>query len=83
VHYYGGRSVIIPLSLEDFRKLLENAKKAVKRPTSKDLKYLFDELSELALSSRDEKEWYMSISNRVETAFQETRFQHESTMFNN
>jgi hypothetical protein len=81
VQYYGGRSVIIPLSLEDFRKLLENAKNAVQRPTSRDLKYLFDELSELALSAIDEQEWYRRISNRVETAFQKTRFQHESTMF--
>ena len=69
VAYYGGPTKIIPLSLNDFRKLLENAKNASRKPDSKILKALLDELSELALTSTDEEEWAQAISNRVITAF--------------
>lgn len=71
VQYYGGRSAIIPLALADFRKLLENAKNSTQRPSSRDLKSLFEELSGLAQTAAHEQEWYEGISNRVASAFQE------------
>ncbi|MEN9342281.1 MAG: hypothetical protein RIQ54_537 [Candidatus Parcubacteria bacterium] len=71
VQYYGGRSAIIPLALADFRKLLENAKNSTQRPSSRDLKSLFEELSGLAQTATHEQEWYEGISNRVASAFQE------------
>jgi hypothetical protein len=71
VQYYGGRSAIIPLALADFRKLLENAKNSTQRPSSRDLRSLFEELSGLAQTAAHEQEWYEGISNRVASAFQE------------
>jgi len=71
VQYYGGRSVIIPLALADFRKLLENARNSTQRPSSGDLKLLFEELSGLAQTAAHEQEWYQGISSKVATAFQE------------
>lgn len=72
VQYYGGRSTIIPLALDDFRKLLENAKSAQRRPNSQDIKTLLTEMANLASSASNETEWYQGISSKVASAFSVT-----------
>lgn len=69
VQYYGGRSTIIPLALDDFRKLLENARSAQSKPNSQDIKTLLTEMANLASSASNETEWYQGISSKVASAF--------------
>ena len=70
VQYYGGRSSIIPIALDDFRKLLENAKNASRRPSSQDLKALLNTLSTSAAAAANEGEWYQNIQSEIASAFQ-------------
>ncbi|OGZ64707.1 MAG: hypothetical protein A3A98_01805 [Candidatus Staskawiczbacteria bacterium RIFCSPLOWO2_01_FULL_40_39] len=72
VQYYGGRSTIIPLALDDFRRLLENAKNAQNKPNSQDIKVLLSEMASLALKASNEAEWYQGISSKITSAFSMT-----------
>jgi hypothetical protein len=67
--YYGGRVTIIPLKLESFKVLLENAKNALRPPNSKDIYELFTFLSELAIKVANENEWIARINEKVKVAF--------------
>ncbi|HOW60646.1 MAG TPA: AlwI family type II restriction endonuclease [Candidatus Moranbacteria bacterium] len=69
IEYYGGKSQIIPLSLEDFKCLLKNAHSSAIKPKADDLKNLFNSLSNLALKTENEKDWYQQISQTVQNAF--------------
>ena len=69
IEKYGGRAKIIPISLGDFKKLLNNANNSKVKPTADDLKKLWSELAALALTSDSEVEWCRKISTKVETVF--------------
>lgn len=62
--------MIIPIALADFRKLLKNAKEALQKPKSEDLKALLKSLGELATTVNNESEWYQKIQSQVAVAFQ-------------
>ena len=69
IEKYGGRAKIIPISLGDFKKLLNNANNSKVKPTADDLKKLWSEIAALALTSDSEVEWCRKISTKVETVF--------------
>lgn len=69
VSHYGGKSRIIPLTLETFRTMLENAKRAEVKPKSSDLKQFLEKVSENADTASDETEWFNFINNQASTAF--------------
>ena len=61
IEYYGGTSVIVPMELDVFRSMIENAYASQvngNRPTSKDIQFLFEHSIDVAQSSNDENEWY-------------------------
>lgn len=72
VQYYGGRSSIIPIALDDFRKLLENAKSAEHKPSSLDIKNLLTEMASLASTASNESEWYQGIASKAAAFFSPT-----------
>lgn len=58
IKFYGGKSKIIPLSLEDFLNVLSHAKKNQDKLNSSKLKNFIDIICKKSLSSQDEEEWY-------------------------
>lgn len=62
---YGGKSVIIPLPLAIFRKMLEDARKAAYTPRPAQVLALFRESERLAASSDNEADWYARITQRA------------------
>jgi hypothetical protein len=66
-HYYGGTARIIPIQLSEFRRMVELAKKGKNKPNSKNIETLVRSASDLALSSKDENEWYSGIQELIET----------------
>ncbi len=73
VRYYGGKAKIIPLSLNDFRNLLSNANSLKSKPTSESIRLFFKNLSDSAIQSKDEVEWYNDISEHAKNAFLKTK----------
>jgi len=71
IEKYGGKAKIIPISLSDFKQLLSNAYKAERKPTSIEIKKLWQEFASLALETNSEVEWYRAISFKTKTAFQD------------
>ena len=69
IEYYGGKAKIIPISLDDFKILLNNAYSLKEKPTSIDIKNLWTELSDLATKTENEIQWYSEISIRTKQAF--------------
>ncbi|MEK7095183.1 MAG: AlwI family type II restriction endonuclease [Patescibacteria group bacterium] len=69
IDYYGGKAKIIPISLNDFKILLNNAYSLKDKPTSSDIKKLWSELSGLALKAENENQWFSAISEKTRTAF--------------
>jgi hypothetical protein len=61
IQYYGGISKIVPLGLEDFRDMLRTAHASNVKPTSENLHDFMEYLSQMALTTTDEKEWYKEI----------------------
>lgn len=69
IDYYGGQAKIIPISLNDFKKLLSSAYSSSEKPNASAIRNLFKELADLAISAKSETEWHAAISSRLETAF--------------
>ncbi|MFA4817296.1 MAG: AlwI family type II restriction endonuclease [Parcubacteria group bacterium] len=67
VSYYGGMSKIIPMQLSDFKKMIEVANNSEKKPSADSIKKFLDYISELALKTHNEKDWYQNISDYVLT----------------
>ena len=64
VEFYGGRSVLIPLDLDVFCSMVENAyasKVNGRKTTSEDIQKLFEHSMEIAQTSNSEIEWYDEI----------------------
>lgn len=63
ISYYGGTSVIIPLSLSLFRKMIEDSYKADYIPNPSNVRSFFESSTKIALETNDEKEWYKQIEH--------------------
>lgn len=64
ISFYGGTSAIIPIELEVFKKMVEQAKNAHIVPLPSHIKSLCDYSVMAAQSSKNEVEWYKSVRNR-------------------
>ncbi len=58
ISYYGGKSVIVPLPLNIFRKMLEDSFKASYTPGPEHIQSFFEHSKLVAKNSRNEQEWY-------------------------
>lgn len=58
ISYYGGKSVIIPLPLDVFQKMLEDSYKASYIPNPVQVKRFFEQSMQIANSGCNEMEWY-------------------------
>lgn len=65
ISYYGGKSVIIPLPLSIFQKMLEDSYKANYTPNPLQVRRLFSFSESIASSCNDEKEWFESVINKA------------------
>jgi len=59
---YGGKSIIIPLPLNIFRKMLEDSYAADYIPNSTHIRRIFEKSNELAKKCGSEVEWYKEIT---------------------
>jgi len=65
ISYYGGTSIIIPLPLNVFTKMVEDSYNADFLPEPKHVKRLFERSSELAKSMDSEIDWYNAITQEA------------------
>lgn len=65
ISYYGGQSVIIPLPLNLFQKMLEDSYKANYTPNPSQVKRFFEYSEELAKKCGDETIWYERITEKA------------------
>lgn len=63
ISYYGGTSTIIPLSLEVFRKMVQDSHKAEYVPRPDQVKYLFESSENIVKHCDSETDWYEQINN--------------------
>ena len=66
ISYYGGTSVIVPLPLDIFQKMLEDSYKASYTPNPAQVKHFFDYSEQVAKSSEDEKQWFEGMKKEAE-----------------
>lgn len=62
VAYYGGKSVIVPIPLNVFQKMLEDSYKASYVPNPDHVRRFFEHSAELANSCKDEIDWYSQVT---------------------
>lgn len=67
ISYYGGKSIIVPLPLEVFMKMVENSYSAKFVPTPEHIKGLFDFAKKSAEKSMDEKQWFNAVQEKALT----------------
>lgn len=65
IAYYGGKSVIIPLELSVFEKMVEQSGKATYTPSPSQVKQLCEYSMQIAETSKDEIEWYQAIKDKA------------------
>lgn len=65
ISYYGGKSIIVPLPLEVFMKMVENSYSAKFIPTPQHIKELFDFAQKSAEESVDETQWFDSVQDKA------------------
>jgi hypothetical protein len=65
ISYYGGYSTIVPLSLNTFRKMLEDSYKASYIPQPYQIRRFFERSNEIATASNDEQIWYTRITEQA------------------
>ncbi len=65
ISYYGGRTKIIPLDLEQFIKLVDNSYNYEKRPSAQELKLFLDDVIKQEENSANELEWAEKIQECV------------------
>ena len=58
ISYYGGKSVIIPLPLDVFQKMLEDSYKAKYTPSPTHIRHFFEQSIQIADCGCNEKEWF-------------------------
>lgn len=62
VAYYGGKSIIIPLPISIFKKMVEDSYKATYTPNPQQVKHFFEQSKVLADRFSNEQEWYNAIT---------------------
>lgn len=65
ISYYGGKSVIVPLSLEVFRKMVEDSYKASNTPNSENVRSFFEYSRKLSSSGCSESQWFKSMEQKA------------------
>lgn len=65
ISYYGGKSVIVPLPLNVFKKMLEDSFKASYTPNPQQVKSFFEYSKSIASESHSEQEWYNKIVEKA------------------
>lgn len=65
INYYGGKSVIVPLPLNVFQKMLENSHKASYTPNSAQVRSFFEYSASLASSGIDEQQWFERMKEKA------------------
>ena len=65
ISYYGGKSVIVPLPLNVFKKMLEYSFKASYTPNPQQVKSFFEYSKSIASESHSEQEWYNKIVEKA------------------
>lgn len=65
ISYYGGKSTIIPLPLNIFRKMLSDSYNVNYTPEPKHVKKFFELSNEIANECENEKVWYEKISEKA------------------
>lgn len=65
ISYYGGKSVIIPLPLQVFRKMVEDSYHASYEPNPNQVKRLFEYSEMIAQSCDTETQWYSLIQQKA------------------
>ncbi len=65
ISYYGGKSVIVPLPLHVFRKMLEDSFKAEYTPDAGRVQAFFEYSRSVAAKSASEQEWYGKVIEKA------------------
>ena len=68
IPHYGGKAVIVPITLVTFRTMIENAyasKVNGHTPTADDVESIFKKSRELALAADSPDEWYSSLNEYI------------------
>lgn len=65
IAFYGGKSVILPIELEVFEKMIELSKQATSIPNPEKVRNLCEYSMEMAIVSKNEKEWYEAIKDKA------------------
>lgn len=65
ISYYGGKTKIIPLDLEQFMKLIDNSYNYARRPSVQELKFFLDDIIRQEENSSNELEWAEKIQDCV------------------
>lgn len=65
IAFYGGKSIIVPIDLNTFRKMLTDSYKADYQPSPKQVKSLFDYSLEVAQKVDSEADWYSQVTERA------------------
>lgn len=63
--YYGGRSVIIPMELDTFIKMVEQSYTSSYTPNPDNIKSLFVYSQKVAQESNNEVEWFEKVTQRA------------------
>lgn len=63
--YYGGKSTIVPLPLNIFKKMLEDSYKATYTPQPNHVKRFFERSNELVETCENEQEWYEQMKQEA------------------
>lgn len=65
IAYYGGKSIILPLELAVFLKMVEQSERANYIPNPDRVRRLCEYSMEVAQTATDEKEWYEAVKARA------------------
>lgn len=65
IAFYGGKSIILPLELEVFEKMVEQSENANYTPNPEQVRRLCEYSMEVAQSASNEKEWYEAIKAKA------------------
>ena len=65
IGFYGGKSVIVPLPLDIFQKMLEDSYKSDYTPTPANVKRFFEKSVEIANSGCDERQWFERLKEEA------------------
>ncbi|MCI7597441.1 MAG: AlwI family type II restriction endonuclease [Prevotella sp.] len=65
ISYYGGKSVIVPLSLDVFRKMMEDSYKANNKPNPSNVRSFFEYSRLLSTSGCSEHQWFENMEQKA------------------